>query len=269
MFVDRYLEKQGVSANEFSELLIRLMDYGVLCRDESQKEQLLYDRYLRLESLVQDYLGLLCIRIQHDARFQFVRLYPPGSQVPGMANENDPPFKSGLRSRLNKSEVELVLVLRSQYEKSLKEGLVDENGCATVSLEAMNIAMKNLLKKSLPANITQRKDLFRSLKQLRLIQYRKEEDIESGEAWVRVRPMIVSYVSEQVLDALQPLVNKEVVMEKDGGGEVDTQVRTDEKTSVDNSGSGSVDSGSDRVAATTEKEKADNHSSLFDKSIES
>ncbi len=65
---------------------------------------------------------------------------------------------------------------------------------------------KNLLKKTLPNNITQRKDLFRSLKQLRLIQYRKEEDIESGEAWIRVRPMIVSYVSDQVLNALQPLV---------------------------------------------------------------
>ena len=205
--IDKQLEKNGISTNELSELLIRLMDYGVLCRDESQREQLLYDRYLRLENLVNDYLGVLRIRVQHDTRFQFVRLYPPGSEVPGMVDENDPPFKTGMRTRLSKSEVELVLILRSQYEKSLREGQVDENGCATLSLEALNIAMKNLLKKSLPSNITQRKDLFRSLKQLRLIQYGKEEDIESGEAWIRVRPMIVSYVSDQVLDALQPLVD--------------------------------------------------------------
>jgi len=205
--IDNQLEKHGITNNEFSELLLRLMDYGVLCRDESQREQLLYDRYLRLEELVNEYLSVLCIRTQHDTRFQFVRLYPPGSEIPGMADENDPPFKTGLRSRLSKYEVELVLVLRSQYEKALKEGLVDENGCATVSLESLNIAMKNLLKKSLPANVTQRKDLFRSLKQLRLIQYRKEEDVESGEAWIRVRPMIVSYVTDQVLDALQPLID--------------------------------------------------------------
>ena len=204
--IDKQLEKNGISTNELSELLIRLMDYGVLCRDESQREQLLYDRYLRLENLVNDYLSLLRIRVQHDTRFQFIRLYPPGSEVPGMVDENDPPFKTGMRSRLSKSEVELVLVLRSQYEKSLREGQVDENGCATLSLEALNIALKNLLKRTLPNNITQRKDLFRSLKQLRLIQYRKEEDIESGEAWIRIRPMIVSYVSDQVLDALQPLV---------------------------------------------------------------
>ena len=205
--IDKQLEKNGISTNELSELLIRLMDYGVLCRDESQREQLLYDRYLRLENLVTDYLSMLRIRIQHDTRFQFIRLYPPGSEIPGMVDENDPPFKSGMRSRLNKSEVELVLVLRSQYEKSLREGQVDENGCATLSLEALNIALKNLLKRTLPNNITQRKDLFRTLKQLRLIQYRKDEDIESGEAWIRIRPMIISYVSDQVLDALQPLVD--------------------------------------------------------------
>jgi len=205
--IDKQLEKNGISNNELSELLIRLMDYGVLCRDESQREQVLYDRYLRLENLVNEYLSLLRIRVQHDTRFQFVRLYPPGSEVPGMVDENDPPFKTGMRSRLSKSEVELVLVLRSQYEKSLREGQVDEKGCATLSLEALNIALKNLLRKTLPNNITQRKDLFRSLKQLRLIQYRKEEDIESGEAWIRIRPMIVSYVSDQVLDSLQPLID--------------------------------------------------------------
>ncbi len=228
--IDKQLEKNGISTNELSELLIRLMDYGVLCRDESQKEQLLYDRYLRLENLVNDYLGMLRIRIQHDTRFQFVRLYPPGSEVPGMVDENDPPFKSGMRSRLNKTEVELVLVLRSQYEKSLREGQVDENGCATLSLEALNIALKNLLKKTLPNNITHRKDLFRSLKQLRLIQYRKEEDIESGEAWIRIRPMIVSYVSDQVLDALQPLVNEghESVMPNDV--ETDVEAEFEEST---------------------------------------
>ncbi|PCJ30040.1 MAG: hypothetical protein COA99_18735 [Moraxellaceae bacterium] len=228
--IDQQLEKNGITTHEFSELLIRLMDYGVLCRDESQKEQLLYDRYLRLEILVNDYLSMLHIRVQHDTRFQFIRLYPPGSEVPGMVDENDPPFKAGLRSRLNKNEVELVLVLRSQYEKALREGQVDENGCATISLEALNIALKNLLKKSLPVNVTQRKDLFRSLKQLRLIQYRKEEDIESGEAWVRVRPMIVSYVSDQVLDALQPLTNTKDTESTSEGAVDDAEAAREEQS---------------------------------------
>jgi hypothetical protein len=38
---------------------------------------------------------------------------------------------------------------------------------------------------------------------LRLIQYRQDEDIDSGEAWIKIHPMIVSFVSDQVLEALQ------------------------------------------------------------------
>ena len=32
------LEARGVSPDQFSELMIRLLDRGVLCRDESKKE---------------------------------------------------------------------------------------------------------------------------------------------------------------------------------------------------------------------------------------
>ena len=83
-FIEQKLEKQGLDIRELSELLIRLLDYGVICRDESQVEQQLYDRYLRLEEIVSDYLELLGVRVQHDKRFQFIRLYPPGAQIPGV-----------------------------------------------------------------------------------------------------------------------------------------------------------------------------------------
>src|SRR5690554_1360705 len=160
--IERELEKEGLKTQEFSELLIRLLDYGVICRDESQVEQQLYDRYVRLEALVADYLALLEIRIQHDKRFQFVRLYPPGAKVPalvadylalleiriqhdkrfqfvrlyppgakvpGLAEEESYQGGQAFRSRLNQNEVALVLVLRAQYDKALREGMVDEQGC--------------------------------------------------------------------------------------------------------------------------------------------
>lgn len=200
--IEKALEKEGLSQRDFSELLIRLLDYGVICRDESQVEQQLYDRYLRLEELVADYLTLLGIRIQHDRRFQFVRLYPPGSQVPGMAEEAQQPSTQAFRSRLNQNEVALILVLRAQYDKALREGMVDEQGCVMVSLEALSIAMKNLLKRTLPENLTDRKNLFRRLKQLRLVQITNEDNLTDGDMWLRIRPMIMSYVSDEVLSEL-------------------------------------------------------------------
>ncbi|WP_286719099.1 DUF4194 domain-containing protein [Thalassolituus sp. UBA2009] len=200
--IEKELEKEGLSQRDFSELLVRLLDYGVVCRDESQIEQQLYDRYLRLEELIGDYLSLLGIRIQHDRRFQFVRLYPPGAQVPGMVDDPQNSGAQAFRSRLNQNEVALILVLRAQYDKALREGMVDEQGCVMVSLEALSIAMKNLLKRTLPENLTERKALFRRLKQLRLVQIANEDTLTDGDMWLRVRPMIMSYVSDQVLSEL-------------------------------------------------------------------
>lgn len=200
--IEEKLEKDGLTSKDFSELLIRLLDYGVICRDESQVEQTLYDRYLRIENLLVDYLSLMGVRVQHDRRFQFVRLYPPGAQVPGMEDDFEQPFNGGLRVRLNQNEVALVLILRSLYDKSLREGAVDENGCALASLEAITISLKNLLQRSLPENITERKALFRKLRQLRLIQLTSEDVLEGGEFWLKIRPMIMSYVSDDVLGEL-------------------------------------------------------------------
>lgn len=198
-FIEHQLEKQGLDRRDLSELLIRLLDYGVICRDESQVEQQLYDRYLRLEDIVADYLELLGIRVQHDKRFQFIRLYPPGAQIPGVQDEQGAIQSPGLRMRLNQNEVALILVLRAQYDKALREGQVDEQGCVMVSLESLSIAIKNLLKRTLPENMTERKQLFRRLKQLRLIQISNEDRLDDGDMWMRIRPMIMSYVSEQVL----------------------------------------------------------------------
>lgn len=198
-FIEQKLEKEGLESREYSELLIRLLDYGVICRDESQVEQQLYDRYLRVEDMVADYLQMIGVRVQHDKRFQFIRLYPPGAQIPGVQEEQEIIQNSGLRLRLNQNEVALILVLRAQYDKALREGQVDDQGCVMVSLEALSIAIKNLLNRTLPENMTERKQLFRRLKQLRLIQMSSEDRLDDGDMWMRIRPMIMSYVSEQVL----------------------------------------------------------------------
>lgn len=202
-YLEKALESECIDLGEFRELLVRLMNYGVLCRAESQIEQQLYDRYLRVAGLVEDYLGLIGIRVFHDRRFEYVRLYPPGSQVPGMEGAEDTAFGGSLRSRLTQNEVALILVLRVQYDKALREGQVDENGGVAESMESLAIAMKNLLGRALPDKLTERKRLFQRLRQLRLIDYRSEEDIDSGEAWLKIHPMIVNFVSDEALQAME------------------------------------------------------------------
>ncbi len=198
----RELEKQNLGLDEFRELVIRLLNYGVLCRDESQTEQQLYDRYLRIADLVQDYLAVMDIRVFHDSRFEYLRLYPPGSQVPGMDEAETSAFAGSLRQRLSQQEVAMVLVLRLQYDKALREGQVDDKGYVTESIEALGIAMKNILARSLPEKLTERKQLFTRLRRLRLIEFRSEEDLISGEAWLKIHPMIVNFVNDEAVAAL-------------------------------------------------------------------
>lgn len=197
------LAAKRFSMDEFSELLIRLLDYGVLSRDESQIETLLYDRYVQLEELVLDYLSPLHVRIQHDTRFGFVRVFPPGAKVPGLPDDDNQPFAGGLRASLSQQEVAAVLVLRAEYDKALREGQVDDQGCVLLSLEAFGIAMRNLLNRSLPEKKTERSQLFRRIRQLRLIHFIASTEDNVDDAWLKIRPSITSYVSEAVLEQIR------------------------------------------------------------------
>ena len=252
--IETELEKEGLNRKEYSELLVRLLDYGVICRDESQVEQTLYDRFVRIEPLIADYLDVLGIRIQHDHRFQFVRLFPPGAQVPGMQEEALDEQTPAFRQRLSQSEVALILVLRAQYDKALREGAVDEQGCVMVSFEGLTIAMKNLLKRNLPEQQTERKALFRRLRQLRLIQLQNEDNVADGDIWLRIRPMIMSYVSDDVLNSL---MNDEPEEDSDSASDAAAAVTEEQGTTP-----GSADDGSEsaEAAAAVNDEDAESES---------
>jgi len=201
--IEQQLEKENISLGEFQELLIRLLNYTILCRQESQIEQQLYDRYLRIAPLVKDYLQIIDVRVFHDARFEYLRLYPPSSQVPGMEDATQSAFSGSLRSRLSQQEVALILVLRLQYDKALREAQVDDQGYVTESFEAISIAMKNIIGRTLPEKPGERRQLFNRCKKLRLIEYRNEDDVLKSESWLKIHPMIVSFVNNEAPQALE------------------------------------------------------------------
>lgn len=195
------LDGLGVTPDQFSELMIRLLDQGVLCRDESKKEAELYDRYLQIPELVEDYLSVLHIRLLHERRFRSLRLFPPGAETPGLPDSTDS-FDSGLRKRLSQQEVALILVLRAEYDNAVREGQIDENGQATLPLEALNLASKNLLNRPLPEARVEREALFRRLRQLRLIRSAGDNEQDDSESWLIIRPGITSLVTDTVLTQL-------------------------------------------------------------------
>jgi len=204
------LEKEGMALEEFRELCLRLLNNGVLCRAESQVEQQMYDRFVRIETIVVEYLQIIGIRILHERQFSYLRVYPPGSQIPGIDDAGEDAFGGGLRSRLKQDEVALILVLRLQYDKALTEGQLDDAGFVSESIESLAIAMKNLLGRSLPDKVTDRKRMFNRLRQLRLIEYRQDDNMESAESWIKIHPMIVTFVTEESLQVLAQTLDPEI-----------------------------------------------------------
>lgn len=214
--LEEALEKCKLTQVEFSELLVRLLDYGVICRDESQVETLLYDRFQRCEPLIREWLAPLGLRLQHNNRFQFIRVYPPGAEVPGLPDQEEP-HHGGFRARLSQQEVAAVLVLRVEYDKALREGQIDDSGCVALSLEALELGLRNLLKMSLPDKLAERKNLLKKLRQLRLIQLSGDDTESLAETWLRVRPTIGHFVSDETLKQLlgeQPVEQAEENIEE-------------------------------------------------------
>jgi len=209
------LNKQNISIDEWRELIQRLLDYGVLCRDDSQVEAEIYDRFVRIHATVNDYLSLMGVRFQHDTTFHFVRILPPGARLPGIEDETDEPFNGGYRSRLNQHEIALILVLRSEYDKALREGRIDEKGSATLSLEAIALSMKSLLHRNLSENLSERRHAFKRLRQLRLIHFFAEADVDSSESWIKIRPLILNLVSNEWLGQVRSHLAESLLLAAD------------------------------------------------------
>lgn len=201
--LEQQLAPHNLDINDWRALLQRLLDYGVLCRDDSQVEAEFYDQFVRVQDLVDQYLSLMGVRFQHDPHFRFVRLIPPGGRVPGLEDESDEPSGGGFRQRLSQHEIALILVLRAEYDKALREGLIDEQGCAALSVEAVALAMKNLLRRALPENVGERRQVFKRLRQLRLIHYMQEADLDESESWIKVRPLVVNLVTNEWLEKIR------------------------------------------------------------------
>ncbi len=202
--IEGALKKLNVTLDEFSELIVRLLDYGVITREKSQIETKFYDRFVQCEALVEDYLSITRVRLQHDTKFCFIRVYPPGAIVPGMIDVDDTAFNNGFRVKPSQQDIAAILVLRLEYEKSLREGQVNEKGGVLIPLESLAISHKNLLKRPLPDSHGERLAIFKRLRQLRLIDFNIDDDLNSNDSWISIHPSITSFVSDEVLSTLYP-----------------------------------------------------------------
>jgi len=212
-FID-LIEETGLNLEDFQAITSYLLENGVICREDTQKEEKYYDQFLRLESIIKDYLNLININVIHDEDLLSIRLYAPGSDFPDSYEDID--TKSNMSMSLTSEESAYLIALAILYNQKFNEGDVEDDASVEVELEEFNTALASYLSFTANENKSVRDDSLRTLRKLKVIKFAKgvfeDED----------RPLIIRpYIKQVILpDMLKPfLENEEMIVTEDVANE--------------------------------------------------
>jgi len=205
--IENQLANTSVSLDNFRKIASRLLANGVICHGDSLLESSLYNDAKRIESLLDDYFAVIGCKLFHEPDFQYLCLFPPGADAPGMSEENDE-IDTSLHEKLNHDEVASLLILRFLYQQVFQEGVLTEEAEAPITLESFYTTMQTRLNRTLSSiGATKRKELFQKLRRLKLIRYASNADLDNPEAIISIRPMITSFVHSEALELEEPVLN--------------------------------------------------------------
>ena len=199
--VEQRLSTEGagnIKPLRFSELVGRLLASGVLWRDWSRPEAVLYDDAAQCEQLLREWFACIGFVLIHDADARIFRLYPPGE------NDDDDDGVKRLKTRLSRDFVAAVIALRFLYTEALtgRRPLVDER--LAISLEELSQAVVSLLAHKLPPSASERMTLLRELRKHRIVHFVEADDAGSMEMGLAVLRPVMSFVSDEAMeDALR------------------------------------------------------------------
>jgi hypothetical protein len=196
------LERQNLKLERFKEITSRLLAWGIIVRDEDGVEQRYYDDARRIEALLADYFSLAGFRLVHDLKNEFFRLYAPGAQIPGIADD-DIDAQPSLRSKLSADFVAAALTLRFLFQQGLAEGggRLTDSGEVLIRFEELAATQQTQLKRMLPELAGDRERLIKELKRHRLINISASFSFEDEDAYIAIRPTILGIISEDALAA--------------------------------------------------------------------
>lgn len=191
--INSELKKANVDLGEFRKVVNRLLSYQAIYRKQSNSEAEYYDLFTRLQTLIEEYLGVLGFQIVHHEQTQYVVCYPPGSDIPGVYNDDTE--QSHYQRKLKRNEKIALIVARYLFEERLREGQISDEGVALVDLEKFNHTFTMVAKQALDKE-SERDELLKFLKGLRLIEYK---DTSGPDALIGFRSTILCFSMESVV----------------------------------------------------------------------
>ncbi len=206
------LDDENIKLERFQEIVARLMAWGIVLRDADGIEQRLYDDARRIEGLLAEYFSVGGFRLIHDIKNEFFRLYAPGVQVPGQADDGLEPVPA-LKARLSADFVAAALALRFLFQHGLTEGggKLADTGEVLIRFDELAATLQTQIKRPLPESAGDRERLLKELRRHRLIHFGPTFSISDEDALIAIRPTILGIISEDALAAAL-----------EAGGEIET-----------------------------------------------
>lgn len=203
------IQETGLDLEDFQNITTYLLENGIICREDSQKEEKYYDNFLRLESIIIDYLNLININVIHDEDLLSIRLYAPSSAYPNSFEVDD--VKSSMSLSLTSEESAYLIALAILYDQKFNDGQVLDDACVEIELAEFNAALASYLSYSANENKSIRDDSLRTLKKLKVIKFSKGV-FENEDTPLLVRP----YIKQIILpDMLEPFLENNGQIDND------------------------------------------------------
>lgn len=196
------IDVQNLNLEQFREIVQRLYAAGIILRDEDGVEQRLYDEASRIEPTLTEYFSLAGFRLVHDHKNDFFRLYAPGAQIPGVAEDGLEPVPA-LRARLSPDFVAAALALRFLYQQGLTEAgtRLSDNGEVMIQFEELAATLQTQIKRPLPETLGERERLLKELRRHRLLRFHSNFSMTDEDALLAIRPAILGLIGEDALAA--------------------------------------------------------------------
>jgi hypothetical protein len=190
----------GEEFSDVQEVMHQLLDKQVIYRAQSEAERRRYDRFIRCESVIKNYLSVLGISVFHDHESGYVAAFPPKTRTPDNEIEDEGESPTLLRLKLSAWQKILIIALRHEYEEGLRNGNLLEDDIVEV-IESEFIILLNKAFKRTDASRSVLKEHFKDLKRLRLIAIPSGFE-EENDSIIQIRPMILRFTFDNLYETL-------------------------------------------------------------------
>jgi len=193
---------RGLDIDDIQATLSHLLGGGVINREDSQREERLYDLYLRFEDIVKDWFALAGIQLVHNEDLQSIRIYAPNSETPEEFGDQATEGKSNnMSSRLNSEESAYLIALALYYEQKMREErITDIEMSVEISQEEFGIALATFTGYEPSPSKTIRLDALKTLKKLRAVTFNKDLFLDGDNPLV-IRAHITGLLPKDTLRA--------------------------------------------------------------------